>query len=120
MSCLRKMDGTIIASDVEFARSIISQVIGLMFRRSIPESYAMIFEVGREERVDIHTFFVRFSIDLLFLDRDKKVVEVKENMRPWLDIYFPKNKAYYIIELPGGKVKKAGIMAGERLMWDGK
>jgi uncharacterized membrane protein (UPF0127 family) len=112
------MDGTIVASEVEFARSFLKQAIGLMFRKSIPESYAMIFEVGREERVDIHTFFVRFPIDLIFLDRDKKVVEVKENMRPWLDMYFPKNKAYYIIELPGGKAGKAGIGLGERLTWD--
>ena len=37
-------------------------------------------------------FFVFFPIDVLFLDKNKKVVELKENFKPF-SIYFPKNKA---------------------------
>ena len=50
-------------------------------------------------------FFVFFPIDVIFLNKNKEVVELKQNFRPF-SIYFPKNKAKYIIELPNNTIKQ--------------
>lgn len=43
--------------------------------------------------------FVFFPIDVLFLDKERKVVELKEDFLPFR-FYFPAKKAQYIIEAP--------------------
>ena len=53
-------------------------------------------------------FFVFFSIDLIFLDKDNKVIEIKRNFRPWT-IYFPKTKFSYLVEVKAGTVDKKKI-----------
>ena len=47
--------------------------------------------------------FVFFPIDVLFLDKEKKVVELKEGLKSF-GFYNPKNKAKYIIELRKGTI----------------
>jgi uncharacterized protein len=56
--------------------------------------------------------FVFYPIDVLFLDKNKVVVEVKDNFRPF-SFYTPKNKAMYVIELPAGTIKKT-----KTCVWD--
>lgn len=65
-------------------------------------------------RFGIHTFGVKFPIDVLVVDKDNQVVKVYENMRPnrlffWNPIY---NK---VLELPLGKIKKNNIEIGTQL-----
>ena len=43
-------------------------------------------------------FFVFYKIDVLYLDENKKVIEIKKNFKPFSS-YTPKNKAKYVIEL---------------------
>ena len=59
-------------------------------------------------------FFVFYPIDVLFLDKYKKVVEVKENFRPF-EFYTPKNKALYTIELPQNTIKKTKTGIGNKI-----
>ncbi|MBN1134819.1 MAG: DUF192 domain-containing protein [Methanosarcinaceae archaeon] len=64
-----KSDGKCIASDVEFAKSMFSQKKRLMFRKKISGEYALIFMTIRF--VTIRVLFVRFPIDMLFLDESE-------------------------------------------------
>ena len=59
-------------------------------------------------------FFVFYPIDVLFLDKNKIVAEMKENFRPFA-FYNPKNKAMYIIELPKGAIKKSKTEIGDEI-----
>ena len=59
-------------------------------------------------------FFVFFPIDVLFLDEDKKVVEIKKKFEPFT-LYNPKNKAKYVIELPQGAVKNTNTKIGDKV-----
>lgn len=68
---------------------------------------ALIFIFKKERRISLHSFFVFYPIDILFLDSKKKVVEIKENFLPF-NIYIPKKKSKFIIELPAGTIKKSG------------
>jgi uncharacterized membrane protein (UPF0127 family) len=63
----------------------------------------------------IHTAFVRFAIDAVFLDRELKVLSTAENMKPWrLAGYWGANS---VLELPAGECERLGVAAGDRLAW---
>lgn len=56
-------------------------------------------------------------IDIVWIDRDKQVVFIRQDASPALGdsvIMTPKKPARYVLELPAGSVKKAGIKVGER------
>jgi uncharacterized membrane protein (UPF0127 family) len=61
----------------------------------------------------IHTFFMRFSIDVLFLDRQLKVLRVIEDLKPWrLSPWVL--RAHSVLELPGGSLRGMA-QPGDRL-----
>ena len=98
---------TLISKNAKPCRNIYSKTIGLMF--SIEKSLIFIFE--REKIVPLHMFFVFYPIDVLFLDKNKIVVEIKENFKPFT-FYTPRKKARYIIEVPDGIIKKTKTEIG--------
>ncbi len=74
----------------------------------------LIFDFGKEKIIPLHMLFVFFPIDVLFLDKNKKVAEIKENFKPF-SFYNPKNKARYIIELPFNTIKNSGTKSGDKI-----
>ena len=78
--------------DVEYADTFLRRLIGLMGKKDI--NYALVFTNLTDS--SIHTHFMRFDIDVYFLDDDKKVFE-KATLAPW-KFYSPQKKAKYIIE----------------------
>ena len=80
--------------------SVLLKAKGLMFSRPLRDS-GLVFCFSGEALRPIHMLFVFFPIDVLFLDRNKRVVEIKHNLRPFL-MCFPRKKSQYIIELPKG------------------
>jgi uncharacterized membrane protein (UPF0127 family) len=58
--------------------------------------------------------FVFFPIDVLFVDKNKKVVEIKESFMPFT-FYNPEKKAKYVVELPAGAVKETKTSVGDRI-----
>jgi len=101
----------VLAGKVKVCDSVLSKAVGLMFRRKIMDE-AYLFTFPRAQRVSLHMLFVLFPIDVLFLDDEKRVVEIKENFRPFT-FYFPKRKAKYVIELPAGRAE--GTKVGDRI-----
>jgi len=91
--------------------SVAGKTIGLMFKKN-PESLVFVF--SRETIVPLHTFFMKFPIDVLFLNEDWKVVELKENLEPYR-YYWPRKKAKFIVELPEGSILKSKTAVGDVL-----
>jgi uncharacterized membrane protein (UPF0127 family) len=61
----------------------------------------------------IHMFFMRFSIDLIYIDRQKRVRKVKSNIAPWrISTCFT---AHSVLELPVGIVRETGTRRGDLL-----
>lgn len=81
-------------SDVEICENEWSKARGLMFSKK----KNLLFFFDKPQRVTFHNFFVFFPIDLIFLDEEMRVVEIKEDFKPFR-IYKPKNKAKYVLEL---------------------
>lgn len=61
----------------------------------------------------VHTFFMKFSIDLVYIDRNKRVKKVRSNVGPWR--VSACLSAHSIIELPAGTVEKTMTASGDQL-----
>jgi uncharacterized protein len=114
---ITKDDGSIVAAEVEYADTMFKQIVGLMFRKSVPESYAMVFSMKRDNREGIHMLFVRFPIDVVFLDKDKRILDIRRNLKPWTGLAFSKKAFRYAMEMPAGAVARASLKEGEKLDW---
>lgn len=85
-----------------FARSIFSRVMGLMFKKDFDD--ALVLVMPYTSRLNgIHTCFMRFPIDVYFLDEDCNTVDVKKNIKPWNVGVYPSKPAKYIVEVKSGK-----------------
>jgi uncharacterized protein len=62
----------------------------------------------------VHTFFMRFPIDVVFLDKAKTIVKVVDDLRPWRAA--GARKAVAALELPAGAAEAAGLRAGMKLV----
>ncbi|MFA9515696.1 DUF192 domain-containing protein [Halopenitus sp. H-Gu1] len=86
------------ATDVEIADSTLSKARGLMFRRSIPDDYALVFPFETAETRTLHMLFVPVSIDAVWVV-DGTVTQTKR-LRPFVGIGFARGDT--VIELPAG------------------
>jgi uncharacterized membrane protein (UPF0127 family) len=81
---------------------------GLMFTKELPAQDALHIIPCNE----IHTFFMNYSIDVLYLDKDKGIVHMDEEMEPGKIGKKVKN-AISVVELPGGRIKTTKIRLGQ-------
>ena len=91
--------GETIASRVVHCDTFWKRGRGLMFRSSLGVDEVYLFVEGRESvaQTTIHMFFVFFSISVIWLDRDKRVVD-KTLARPFRPFYAPSSPAQYFVE----------------------
>lgn len=95
-----------------------NRALGLMFRK-MPSPMLIVFD--REARHAIWMLFMRFPIDLVFLDSEKRVVTIYENIEPLsLDprtwkIYRPRKRAKYAFETEAGWVEQTSVTVGDSL-----
>lgn len=62
----------------------------------------------------VHTLGMRFPIDVLYLDKDKVVVHVEENLKPWR-FAAVRRKAASVLELPPKTLSSTGTAVGDRI-----
>ncbi len=105
---------TIITKKVKYCNNIFSKGIGLMFSKRVDK--ALIFDFFKEKIISLHMLFVFYPIDVLFLDDKNKVVEIKENFKPFT-FYTPKKKARYVIEMLNGVVKSSKTAVGDTIQF---
>ena len=101
--------GTVVAEDVAVARSFWGRFRGLMLRRAMAPDEALLIEPSGS----IHTAFMRFPIDVVFLDREKQVVKVAANVRPFRAAL---SRGHSALELNAGSAGKANVAEGDRLI----
>mgnify|MGYP000624969616 CR=1 FL=1 len=68
---------------VEIVSTPLQQSFGLMFRKSIPDDYGMWFEFKKPKNVLVHTWFMRFPINVRFFDKDFKLMKIVRCLKPW-------------------------------------
>ena len=102
----------VIATSSRLADSILSRSLGLMFTKR--EQAALILKFEKEEQISLHMMFVFYPIDVIFVNKRKQVVDLKENLRPF-DTYVSARKALYAIELPKGTIGSTKTKAGHKI-----
>jgi uncharacterized membrane protein (UPF0127 family) len=61
----------------------------------------------------VHMFFMKFAIDLVYLNRQKRVVKVRREIRPWrISVCF---KAHSVLELPVGTIGESQTEIGDQM-----
>ncbi len=101
------------------ADSYFKRLRGLMFSKKNSFDHALIFPLESESRVgsSIHMMFVFFPIDVLWLDSEKRIVDMREGLEPWTPNASPKKPAKYIVELPRGTISEKQPAEGQELSW---
>ncbi len=102
-----------LAFRVDIADSVAGRLIGLLGRRSLkPDSGVWIFPAN-----SIHTIGMMFSFDVVMVDKNYRVVCVKEFVKPFR-IILPKLRAESVIELPAHTIFRSRTEVGDELVID--
>ena len=102
--------------DFEIADTTFKRARGLMFRSGISKPLLFIMPSESAELSSIHSFFVFFPFDAVFLNSKGVVVDIRERIRPFSLKITPAKPARYILEMNAGQAKKKGIRIGDRLL----
>lgn len=105
----------VVSSDVRFASTFLQRALGLMGKKPLPLGEALIFKGSSALPCNsIQTSFMRFSLDLLFLDGGMKVKSIQRNVKPWR-VTWPVSGAVTAIEMTAGSLAEANIEIGDLL-----
>ena len=110
-----KTRNIILTKKVNFCSSAFSKFRGLMFSKEIKDK-ALVFVFDEEKKVSLHMFFVFYPIDVLFLDKNKKIVELKKNFKPFRT-HVPNKKAKYVVELPNNTIEKTKTEVNDEIVF---
>lgn len=102
-------DGRVVCERCLVATRPLQRMRGLLGRRELPEGDGILLRHAGS----VHTFFMRFPIDAVFLDRDQTVLRIASDIRPWRAAGQKGAKA--VLELPAGEAERRGVEVGERL-----
>jgi len=110
-----RYNNRLIARKIVYCDNLIRQGTGLIFRskNSVVDT-AWWFRFKRLRRVTVTMIFVFFPIDIIFLDEKNKIVDMKENLRPFTN-YACKKDIRSFVELKCGTIKKYSLKNGSRL-----
>ncbi|OPX92352.1 MAG: hypothetical protein A4E53_00551 [Pelotomaculum sp. PtaB.Bin104] len=103
-----------IAFNIELANTFLRRTKGLMGRKTLYAGTAMAIYPC----FSIHTWFMRFPIDVVFLNKNGVILRIIRNMAPYRISPFVKG-SYYVVEMLGG-VLPEGIEAGQVVEFDRK
>src|SRR5438874_12910243 len=102
-------EGSIMCERCVVAVRMLSRMRGLLGRRGLDSGEGILIRPAPS----IHTFFMRFPIDAVFLSRDGEVLKVAERVPPWRARSC--RHSYAVLELAAGEAERRGIAVGDRL-----
>jgi len=101
--------GKIVVGRLELADTAWKRSVGLLGRADLAKDEGLCLAPCS----GIHTLFMRFALDVVFLDRNGVARRVVPNVRPWR-ICFAVRGAYTVIELPAGTIARRNLKVGGR------
>jgi uncharacterized protein len=104
--------GNVLCERCEIPASSFAQTRGLLGRDGLDPGSGMLIDSSPP----VHTFFMRFPIDVVFLDRDWTVVGIRHRLRPWR--VAGARRAVAALELPAGGAEASGVQEGDVLVLD--
>lgn len=104
---------TVVADRAQIANHVWSRMVGLLGRRNLDQGDGLLL---RGEQM-IHMFFMRFAIDVAYLDKNGTVLRAVERIAPWRVGPFVA-RARDVLELPAGTLAATGTQEGDRLEFE--
>ncbi len=105
--------GTTLATRARLASSHSSRFFGLMGRKGVEDGGGLLLT----KSASIHSFFMRFRFDAIFIDRENRVVKIVPAMRQWW-MAFGGRGAKDVIELAAGVAEQTGTQPGDVLVFE--
>lgn len=115
-------DGKVIIVDV--VDTPLARERGLMFRKSLPKDYGMLFVFERQGGMQFWMKNTWTSLDIVFIDKEKRITAVHHRVRPSTaatrdeDVARAGGLAQYVLELPAGDAKRHKLKAGRELKFE--
>jgi uncharacterized membrane protein (UPF0127 family) len=106
----RATDELVVCDDCLVADSASTRLRGLLGRAQLASGEGLLLRPCGS----VHTWFMGYAIDALFLDRDLRVLQVANDLRPWRMAVARKAKA--VLELPAGEAARNSIKTGDQLV----
>jgi uncharacterized protein len=100
---------TTVCDTCTIADRALPRMKGLLGRRSLPPGEGLLITPAPS----IHTWFMRFPIDVVFLGRDLEVIDIVEGLPPWRTA--GRRVAKAVLELAAGEAARRGVAIGDRL-----
>lgn len=102
-----------LVSELEVASTLWSRTKGLLGRDGLSDEQALwILRCN-----SVHTFFMRFAIDLVFLNKRLEVTKVLERVKPGR-VVWPVLSASSVVEMKAGAVERRPVRVGDKLNVD--
>lgn len=108
---LRREDGRVVCERVRVADTWVRRLRGALFRRTLPSDEGCVLRPS----FSIHTMFMRFPIDVVFLDQDLSVLKISAGVRPFHAASC--RGAREVVELRAGECERRGLDVGDRVAW---
>ncbi len=102
--------GAVLGNEVERADSPWRRMSGLLGRKSLARGGGMRFDPASS----LHMLFMRFAIDVIYFDRDERVVKLVADLKPWR--FTAARGARGAYELPSGVIATTDIEVGDELV----
>jgi uncharacterized protein len=104
-----RVDGRVVCERCLVADRPWARMRGLLGRDDLPRGEGVLLRPAGS----IHTFFMRFPIDVVFLDDDRCVMTIEREVGPWRTV--SERRAAAVLELPGGECDRIAIREGVQL-----
>lgn len=101
----------VLSTRARVASSMRDRMVGLLGHHSLGSDEGLILMACRS----IHTWFMRFAIDVVFVDHQWGVIALWHALPPWRVTSWVR-QAQAVIELPAGTAKKAQLLVGDQLI----
>lgn len=109
VALMNERTGVSVADAVELADTRASRRRGLLGRDCLEPSACLILAPC----VAVHTAFMRFAIDVVFVDRAGHALKIVSELPPWRIAWSP--SAHAVVELAGGRLRSCEVAVGDRL-----
>ena len=97
--------------DVMVADSFFARLAGLMFRQKLPSATGLLLVPCNS----VHMCFMRFTIDVVYIDNEYSIIKVVKNLKPWLGLSMCR-QAWAVLELNAGEAERCGCEVGRKLI----
>ena len=84
---------------------------GLMFHKILPPATGFLLEPCNS----VHMCFMRFAIDVIYMDKEFNIIKIVKNLRPWIGLSMC-NNAWAALEMTAGEAGHCGLAVGQKLI----